>query len=101
MQKRFLERGDKRNETAGKHVHHYSKTRLTLLATVLQVLVVAVLFLVPVFILFLVPTNRAVMAVTASVFVLAFTIAICFMTGARVQEIFFGTAACVLPSCIY
>jgi len=38
------------------------------------------------------------MAVTASVFVLAFTIAISFMTGARVQEIFFGTAACVLPT---
>ena len=75
---------EERSKTQDKYVDHYSKTRLALLAIILQVLVVAVLFLVPVFILFLVPTNRAVMAVTASVFVLAFTIAISFMTGARV-----------------
>lgn len=91
--KRFLKSGDKRNETAGKLVHHYSKTRLAFLAILLQVLVVAVLFLVPVFILFLVPTSRAVMAATATVFVLSFTVAISFMTRAKVQEVFFGTAA--------
>ncbi|KAK0110103.1 hypothetical protein ONS95_002759 [Cadophora gregata] len=91
--KRFLKGGDKRNDTITKHVHFYSKQRLALLSILLQVLVVAVLFLVPVFILFLVPTSRGVMAVTAAVFVLAFTVAISFMTGAKVQEVFFGTAA--------
>ncbi|PVH80177.1 hypothetical protein DL98DRAFT_588719 [Cadophora sp. DSE1049] len=91
--KRFLKTAEERRKTDSEYVDHYSKSRLALLAIVLQVLVVAVLFLVPVFILFLVPTNRAVMAVTASVFVLAFTVAISFMTGAKIQEIFFGTAA--------
>ncbi|KAG4427133.1 hypothetical protein IFR05_017384 [Cadophora sp. M221] len=33
------------------------------------------------------------MALTASVFVLAFTVVVSFMTKAKVQELFFGTSA--------
>lgn len=79
-------------------VDYYSKDRLALFAILLQVCLVAVLFLVPVFLLFLVPMSRAVMAVTASTFLLAFTVTISLWTGAKVQEVFFGTAAYV-PSC--
>ncbi|KAL5317200.1 hypothetical protein ACEPPN_014295 [Leptodophora sp. 'Broadleaf-Isolate-01'] len=91
--KRFLKTAEERRKTDSEDVDHYSKQRLAFLAILLQVVVVAVLFLTPVFVLFLVPTSRAVMAVTASVFVLAFTIVVSFMTEAKVQEVFFGTAA--------
>ncbi|KAG4439048.1 hypothetical protein IFR05_005476 [Cadophora sp. M221] len=91
--KRFLKTAEERRKTDNEYVDHYSKQRLAFLAILLQVVVVAALFLTPVFILFLVPTNRAVMAVTASVFVLAFTVVVSFMTEAKVQEVFFGTSA--------
>ena len=51
------------------------------------------LLLIPVFILFLVPMSRALMAVTASICLIAFTVVISAVTGAKVQEVFFGTAA--------
>lgn len=88
-----MKTAEERRKTDSEDVDHYSKQRLAFLAILLQVVVVAVLFLTPVFVLFLVPTSRAVMAVTASVFVLAFTIVVSFMTEAKVQEVFFGTAA--------
>ncbi|KAG4428621.1 hypothetical protein IFR05_015895 [Cadophora sp. M221] len=91
--KRFLKTAEERRKTDSEYVDHYSKQRLAFLAILLRVVVVAALFLTPVFILFLVSTNRAVMAVTALVFVLAFTVVVSFMTEAKVQEVFFGTSA--------
>ena len=92
-EQRFLKTEEERRKTDNEYVDHYSNTRLKLLATLLQVLLVAVLFLVPVFLLFLVPMTRAVMAVTASTFLVAFTMTVSFWTSAKVQEVFFGTAA--------
>lgn len=51
---------------------------------------------IPVFLLFLVPMARGLMACLALGFVLAFSVTMSVVTGARVQDVLVGTAAWVL-----
>ena len=73
-------------------MNYYSTRRLSNFASVLSVSTAVGILLVPVFLLFLVPMTRGMMALTASAFLLLFSVAMSFMTGAKVHEIFVGTA---------
>ena len=56
--------------------------------------IIAVGFLLtPVFILFLVAMSRAAMVLTVFAFVLAFSIMMSLVSGARTQDLLLGTAA--------
>jgi hypothetical protein len=51
------------------------------------------MLLIPVYLLFLVEMSKPMMAAVASIFVCLFTVVVSSVTGAKVQEVFFGSAA--------
>jgi hypothetical protein len=53
------------------------------------------ILLVPAYILFLVPMSKPMMTVTTTIFLLACSVILSIFTGAKVQEVFFGTAGFV------
>jgi len=67
--------------------------KLKIAANILEVSVAVILLLIPVFLLFLVPMGKPMMATIASLFVLLFSVVVSSLTGAKVQEVFFGSAA--------
>jgi hypothetical protein len=67
--------------------------RLKIAANILEVSVAVIILLIPVFLLFLVPMSKPMMATVASLFVLLFSVVVSSVTGAKVQEVFFGSAA--------
>ncbi len=89
----FLQTARELEKTGDKWVDHYSATRLEILANIFAVSVATGVLLVPVFLLYLIPMSRVMMALTASTFVVLFTVAVTTTTGAKVHEVFFGTAA--------
>jgi hypothetical protein len=67
--------------------------RLKIVATILEVFVAVIMLLIPVYLLFLVEMSKPMMAAVASIFVCLFTVVVSSVTGAKVQEVFFGSAA--------
>jgi hypothetical protein len=82
-----------RQKTDDKFVRIFSKNRLKTAANILEVSVAMIMLLVPVYLLFLVEMSKHMMAIVASIFVFLFTVMISTVTGANVQEVFFGSAA--------
>ena len=82
-----------RRRTDDEYVHHYSPGKLKILADILEVSLAMILLLIPIFLLLLVPMGKPVMAVVASLFVILFSVVVSTLTGAKVQEVFFGSAA--------
>lgn len=80
-------------KTSDDHADLYNPVRLNILGNTLVVLLTVGGIAVPVLLLFLQPMNRAAMSIVAIGFVLLFTVSVAGMTGARVQDIMFGTAA--------
>jgi hypothetical protein len=92
--KRFLQHDtETRRKTDDEFVHLYSVDKLKIAANILEVSVAVILLLIPVFLLFLVPMSKPMMATIASLFVLLFSVVVSSLTGAKVQEVFFGSAA--------
>jgi hypothetical protein len=92
--KRFLQHDtETRRKTDDEYVHLYSVDKLKIAANILEVSVAVILLLIPVFLLFLVPMGKPMMATIASLFVLLFSVVVSSLTGAKVQEVFFGSAA--------
>jgi hypothetical protein len=92
--KRFLLHDtETRRKTDDEFVHLYSVDKLKIAANILEVSVAVILLLIPVFLLFLVPMSKPMMATIASLFVLLFSVVVSSLTGAKVQEVFFGSAA--------
>jgi hypothetical protein len=93
IQKRFLQHDtESRRKTDDEFVHHYSRDRLKIAANILEVSMAVIILLIPVYLLFLVPMSKPMMATVASLFVLLFTVVVSSVTGAKVQEVFFGSA---------
>jgi hypothetical protein len=67
--------------------------RLKIVANILEVSVAMIMLLIPVYLLFLVEMSKNMMATVASIFVFLFTVVVSSVTGAKVQEVFFGSAA--------
>jgi hypothetical protein len=82
-----------RQKTDDKFVRIFSKNRLKIAANILEVSVAMIMLLIPVYLLFLVEMSKHMMAIVASIFVFLFTVMISTVTGAKVQEVFFGSAA--------
>lgn len=92
--KRFLQHDTETcRKTDDEYVHLYSVDKLKIAANILEVSVAVILLLIPVFLLFLVPMGKPMMATIASLFVLLFSVVVSSLTGAKVQEVFFGSAA--------
>ncbi|KAE9380007.1 hypothetical protein N431DRAFT_361280 [Stipitochalara longipes BDJ] len=92
--KRFLQHdAETRRKTDDEYVDHYSTGKLKILANLLEVSMTIIILLIPVFLLFLVPMSKPMMATVASLFVILFTVVVSSATGAKVQEVFFGSAA--------
>jgi hypothetical protein len=66
---------------------------LTAFGNALVVLLTVGGIAIPVLLLFLQPMSRQIMSAIAIVFVLLFAVSVSMMTGARVQDLMFGTAA--------
>ena len=71
---------------------YYDKSSVSNLARVISVCLVVGILLAPVFLLFLVPMARGLMALTASAFLFLFAAVLSFMTDAKLEVIFIGTA---------
>lgn len=82
-----------RRKTTNDLIHHFSEGRLAIYANAIAVFLAVGGLLVPVFLLFLVPMQRGLMACVALGFVLAFSVTMSVVTGARVQDVLVGTAA--------
>jgi len=82
-----------RRKTDDEYVDLYSPGKLKILADILEVSMAMILLLIPVYLLFLVPMSKPMMATVASLFVVLFSVAVSSLTGAKVQEVFFGSAA--------
>lgn len=80
-------------KTDDQFVDLYSSRKVTIIANIVEVSLAVIILLVPVILLFLVKMSKPMMAVVASVFVLLFSLVVSSVTGAKVQEVFFGTAA--------
>lgn len=70
----------------------YSSSKLRGWAAFFLVLTTVGFLLTPVFLLFLVPMSRAMMAVTASIFIVLFSVLVSVVTGAQVYKVFVSTA---------
>lgn len=88
---------DDRNKSINPLVHMYSHSPLATLTRVFAVALAVGFLLIPVFILFLVAMSRAAMVLTVFAFVLAFSVMISVVSGARTQDLLIGTAASVRP----
>lgn len=75
-----------------KAVDYYSSSRIKSVVRVFSVCIAVGILLVPVYLLFLVPMARGVMAITASAFLVLFAGIMTFMTGAKLDFVFVGTA---------
>jgi len=93
LSKRAFQTDAEVRKTNDKFVDHYSSRKVKILANALEVSVAVIILLIPVFLLFLVKMSKPMMAVVASVFLLLFSVVVSSVTGAKVQEVFFGTAA--------
>jgi len=93
MIKNFLRTESERMKTDDEYFFHYDSARLTTLGNTLIVLLTVGGIAIPVLLLFLQSMNRAIMATVALVFVLFFPVSVSVVTGARVQDLMFGTAA--------
>ena len=82
-----------RQKTDDKFVLFYSADRLKIVANILEVSVAVIMLLIPVYLLFLVEMSKPMMAAVASIFVCLFTVVVSSVTGAKVQEVLFGSAA--------
>ncbi|KAH8684299.1 hypothetical protein BGZ60DRAFT_523521 [Tricladium varicosporioides] len=90
--KRFLQTQKEREKTDNKKINYYDPAQVSALANILLVTLAVGLLFIPVFLLLLVKMSHAMMAVTALLFVAAFSTVISTMTGAKVYEVFFGSA---------
>ncbi|KAH7308779.1 hypothetical protein BKA65DRAFT_519887 [Rhexocercosporidium sp. MPI-PUGE-AT-0058] len=81
-----------RKKTDEKRVTYYSATRFKAFAGMLLVLTTVGILLTPVFLLFLIPMSRSLMAVTASIFIVLFSVVMSVVTGAEVYKVFVSTA---------
>lgn len=90
---RLLTATDDRNKSDNPWVHMYSHQRLENITRTLTVIIAVGFLLTPVFILFLVAMSRAAMVLTVFAFVLAFSIMMSLVSGARTQDLLLGTAA--------
>jgi hypothetical protein len=90
---RILQTDAEVRKTDDEFVDIYSSWKVTILANILQVSLAAIILLIPVFLLFLVEMSRPMMTVVASIFVVLFSVVVSSVTGAKVQEVFCGTAA--------
>ncbi|KAF4630197.1 hypothetical protein G7Y89_g7945 [Cudoniella acicularis] len=93
--KNILQSPKEAAKTKDKFITTYSPRRLGYLANGLAVSLAVGVLLVPVYLLFLVVESHAMMAVTASIFMFAFSVILSAVTGASPQEIFMGAAAFV------
>ncbi|KAH6710668.1 hypothetical protein BKA61DRAFT_612157 [Leptodontidium sp. MPI-SDFR-AT-0119] len=83
---------NERKKTDDRLVTYYSASRLKAFAGLLLVLTTVGILLAPVFLLFLIPMSRSLMAVTASIFIILFSVVVSVVTGAQVYEVFVSTA---------
>jgi hypothetical protein len=87
--KRFLQHDTKtRRKTDDEFVHLYSVDKLKIAANILEVSVTVIL-LIPVFLLFLVPMSKPIKVRYVSLS----SVVVSSLTGAKVQEVFFGSVA--------
>lgn len=73
-------------------VQNYSSSRILNFARVLSVCLAVGILLAPVLILFLVPMARGGMALTATAFLVLFAGSMSFLTNAKLEMVFIGTA---------
>ena len=92
----ILKTKDEHRKTVDPRIHHFSSSRLAMFANAITVFLAVGGLSIPVFLLFLVPMARGLMACLALGFVLAFSVTMSVVTGARVQDVLVGTAAWVL-----
>ena len=85
-----------RRKTDDEAVHLYSHAKLKILANILEVSMAVIILLIPVFLLFLIPMSKPIMATVTALFVILFSVVVASVTGTKVQEVFFGSAALVL-----
>ncbi|KAN0119418.1 hypothetical protein V8E51_001626 [Hyaloscypha variabilis] len=92
--KNFLQRDiETRRKTDDEYIDHYSHAKLRLLANILEVSMAVIILLIPVFLLFLIPMSKPMMATVTALFVILFSVVVSSVTGTKVQEVFFGSAA--------
>ncbi|KAK0110099.1 hypothetical protein ONS95_002755 [Cadophora gregata] len=90
--KPYLVTATEREKTTDTQVTYYSATLLKIWGGLFLVLTTVGILLTPVFLLFLVPMSRSWMAVTASIFIVLFSIVVSVVTGAHVYNVFVSTA---------
>ncbi|PVH80175.1 hypothetical protein DL98DRAFT_532376 [Cadophora sp. DSE1049] len=81
-----------REKAKNSRVEYYSASLLKVWGGLLLVLTTVGILLIPVFLLFLVPMSRSLMAVTASIFIVLFSVVVSVVTGAQVYKVFVSTA---------
>jgi hypothetical protein len=81
-----------RSKTVDESVYHLSAVRLSIAARFLTILLATTSLLAPVFLLLLASISKAWMATVAIGFVLLFSVMMSVVTGARAQDLLFGTA---------
>lgn len=81
-----------REKAKGSRGEYYSASRLKFWGGLLLVLTTVGILLTPVFLLFLIPMSRSLMAVTASIFIVLFSVVVSVITGAQVYKVFVSTA---------
>jgi uncharacterized membrane protein YkgB len=89
----FINGKAERNRTSNQYVHHYSDSRLEVLANIAASVVAIGILLMPVFILFLTDLSRGKMAAIVGSFVLVFMITMSVLVDITPHDLFIGIAA--------
>jgi uncharacterized membrane protein YkgB len=82
-----------RSRTSNPYIHHYSTSRLGILAKLVASAVAFGILLMPVFILFLTNLSREKMAVIVGSFVFMFMVSISVLVDVTPHDLFVGIAA--------
>lgn len=85
--------GKERGRTSDPYVHHYSTSRLGIVAKLVASAVAFGILLIPVFILYLTNLSREKMAVIVGSFVLMFMVSISVLVDVTAHDFFIGIAA--------
>lgn len=89
----WVKGGRERSRTSNPYVHHYSSSRLGIVAKVVASAVAFGVLLIPVFILYLTNLSREKMAVIVGSFVLMFMVSISVLADVTAHDLFIGIAA--------
>ena len=94
---RLLRSSNHHQQTIDEEVHFFSKQKVRVAARILAVTLASAVLLIPVLVLSLVDMSQKAASVVVLVFVMTFVACMSLFSGARLESLFVGTCALVIP----